>query len=151
MKIRHPMTLHHPVHIHMHIYVLFSRNTYQSIDTYTYSVYTHICIYRVTCIRTIDVHTYAHVCTLLYTYICTCMYIVHSYRCTYVCTSMSLPRAEICTAVLMSTHTYMSRFQTKDMYTSINMGWPRLVRSIKIQVSFAEYNLFIGLFCKRNL
>ena len=32
------------------------------------------------------------------------------------------------------------------------MGWPRLVGSSKIQVSFAEYRLsFVGLFCKRNL
>jgi len=34
---------------------------------------------------------------------------------------------------------------------SFNMRWLWLVGSLKSQVSFAEYSLFIGLFCKRDL
>jgi len=36
----------------------------------------------------------------------------------------------------------MSRSQTKNVCTSMNTGWLRLVGSIEIQVFFAEYNLF---------
>ena len=39
---------------------------------------------------------------------------------------------------LLYTHTYIHIY----MHISMNMGWLRLVSSVKLQISFAEYGLF---------
>jgi len=58
-------------------------------------------------------HTHAHVCICINVYVHAYMYILHTYY--------------------IHTHVYW------QVHT---MGWLRLVRSIKLQVSFAEYSLF---------
>ena len=39
----------------------------------------------------------------------------------------------------------------EDFGECLDVGWLLLVGSLKLHVSFAEYSLFIGLFCNRNL
>ena len=111
------------------------------------------------------VYTCVHVC------IYTCMYI-HLYIHFGRIAAAVVPRTyiDICkytyVYIKVYTHGYiLEGCRCSAQHTNINIGWLRLVGSLKSQVSFAEYRLFsrallqksptglfsfIGLFCKRS-
>ena len=53
--------------------------------------------------------------------------------------------------IYVSEYVYGVHSRNPNPKTLFHMWWLRLVDSLKLYVSFAEYRLFIGLFCKRDL
>ena len=119
-------------------------------DVWCICVSTFVYMY---CVWTYDSFMCAHlyVCTLCDVWcicVCTCvyMYCVWTYdslMCAhlYICTVCDIWFICVCTFVCMYLMWHMMHF-TRISYAISLMGWLRLVGSIKLYVSFAEFSLF---------
>ena len=126
----------------------FAEETYTYTHTHPHThprthTHTHFCIYvsKYTLRQYIHIHVHTYTCpyvsqnilyTLsMYTYTPTHIYIhTHTYICPYVSQQLY--------TLSMYTYTPTHMF----LYIVSTMGWLRLVGSLKLQVSFAEYSLF---------
>jgi len=111
-------------------------------STNSYVMQQHICD---TCATACATTLYSHV-TQQYRFICDTPALIH--MCHIVDSYVLTWRILMC----VTTQSYVrhSRFACVNQSCRC-MGWLRLVGSLKLWVSFAEYSLFIGLFCKRDL
>jgi len=103
------------------------------IYTYIY-IYSYIHIYIYNCIN-IHIYKYMYICiyTRTHIYVYICKYVLMLYIFTYIYTYIYMYK---CHAKLEE---HILKFQLAPRLT---MGWIRLVGSLKLYVSFAEYSLF---------